>query len=389
MKDFSLKVWNIVYIAIVAAILIFPTILVKLRPGLHVDNRVAAEFPALSIDNISDFPRQFESWFNDRIGGRDVFLAMGNYLIFQIFHESPGKQVLVGRDGFLFLASHHDGKDNFNSLIWSYFKFDQDRVKESANDFISLLSELEKSPIHVLFFSVPTKHLLYFDKMPSFIADEIPDSRRVWTTEVINEIIRLRPDAARFLVDIRPEAERVSSNVQLIPPGNFHWVPGPYTHLAANIIARKFGVASEIYVPKSDDYRLIKDKYSDLKQFIYPWLRTPALMTLNDDFSRMGIVTAASNAVEVCTFNPSAKGGRILLIGDSFTLPLGQDMARYFREVISIEHTEVERREGKSIAEKAMRQLIAAWNPEYIVVISHFDACAWGRTVAAMLAERE
>ena len=395
----TVRILDILYIAIVAAILLQPAMLMKLKPGVHVDNRPAAKFPILPPNNISDFPRQFEMWFNDRAAGRKNYGRIGNFLLFRLFRESPSTQIILGRDGFLFFASHHGGKENRNSLVWNLFNFKSHQVEKAANDFIALFPELERSPAKVIFINVPTKHLLYFDKMPAYITDSVSEPRRYWATEVTKEIIRHRPDAARYFADLRSEAERAASTIQLIPIRNFHWIPGPYTHLASNVIARHLRLTDKGYIPKFHDYRLIKDNRSDLEHFIYRGLRSPALATSDEDFSRIGITkiqgleksmqnvipgAKALNTVAECAFNPSAKGGKMLLVGDSFTRPLCQDMARYCKEVVSIEYTALLRYIPKSHAIEMMQQLVARWHPEYIVVVSHYQATAWTRDVIDM-----
>jgi len=385
---------NIIYITTVAAILAAPSIGVKLEPDLFVDYRAAAKFPELSVKKIPAFPRRFEAWFNDRFCGRSNYIAMGNLLILRLFRESPNEQVILGSDGFFFLANHQGNKRN--SLIWRYFKFGRRQVEANATAFISRLPILKRTPKKVLFMSVPTKHLLYFDKFPPYVKNEVPDPGRFFPTEVMREIIRRRPDAACFFTDLRSDAERIAPTVQLIPPANFHWLPGPYTRLAADVAARRLGLTGEVYVPKREEYRSLKIK-SDLSHLVYRKLETDALLTPDAVFAEAGITTVPGAAKIVMpgvavrspvmathshyTFNSKLPSGRLLLIGDSFTNPLRLDMARYCREVVSVEYSALFNYDPVS-AQEDLRQLIARWRPEYIVAISHFDVSLWGDFVA-------
>lgn len=385
------------YIAAIAVILLLPSVQMNMKRNLHVDNRAAEKFPDLSIRKLPGIPLQFEKWFGDRFGGRRTYIAFGNFILYHWFRESPNEQIAIGRNGFLFFTSHNQGVKNYNSLIKILFDTSPRRIKTYAEKFITRLPELERFHGKILFIHVPTKHLLYFDKMPRTIADTIPDSGVFFNSELIKEIIRRRPDAAKYFADLYSEALQAAPAIQLIPPRNLHWIPGPYTRLAANVIARRLGITDDVYIPKQSDFRAVETK-SDLRYFMYKGLKTTALITSDEDFSKVGISSgegiskrfknlpnadlvddAACRAV-----NPKARGGRVLLIGDSFTNPLCQDMARYCREVVSVEYSRMLRNHDTK-AKETMRQLFFALNPEYVIVISHVNPCDWISHVIDMM----
>ena len=379
---------NIVYIAVVAVILLLPAVRIRLKKELRVENRAAEKFPDLSLKKLPAAPRQFERWFGDRFGGREQYIGLVNDILYHLFHESPCEQLIVGRHGFIFLGSNTGGVDSRDSLINLLFVFDRAKVERAATDFISRLPQVERIPAKVVFLNLMSKHYLNFAELPAAVQKMVPDPGRLFSAEVEKEVIRRRPEAARYFVKLRPEAERAAAKMQLIPPRNYHWIPGPYTHLAADVAARHLGVTGRTYVPKREDYRYTQVR-SDLRQFVSRGLKTPALVTEERDFLRLGITTVRgiskimpeilprSPVLEKRVYrsvNPAAPGGKLLLIGNSFTNPLCRDMARYFREVISLEYTAI-RLIDKSRGRDALRKLFARWHPEYIVVVSHVNAC--------------
>jgi hypothetical protein len=128
-------------------------------------------------------------------------------------------------------------------------------------------------------------------------------------------------------------------------------------------------------------------------------LKSPALITADDDFEAMGIRTSRGlpaalqekislspdmNSMVCYSSNPAAPGGRILVFGDSFTNPLCRDMARYFREVVSVEYSALCRIDQREAPDR-LKQLTAAYIPEYIVVVDHTSATSWAEEAAAFL----
>ena len=133
---------NIVYLVILAVILLSPAILLNWKKDLHVDNRPAGKFPDLSGKRSAGIPHQFQCWFGDRFGGRKTYISLGNMLLYRIFHESPGEQIVVGSDGFIFFASHIAGIEQKNSLIRQLFNFHQRQVDNEAANFGRYLNRL-------------------------------------------------------------------------------------------------------------------------------------------------------------------------------------------------------------------------------------------------------
>ena len=395
------RIGDILYIALTAAVLTLPLVTVNPRRDLTVDNRRAAAFPALSADGISEFPRNFEQWFGDRFGGRRLFIESGNLLMLKLFHESPSRQILPGREGFIFFASHTGGEAGEDALLKDLFCFTPGEIAREAERFAATADLLDRMPFRTALLTVPTKHLLYFDCMPPrarrFAAD--PEAPSVRGEAVIEEIFRRRPEQSRkFFIDIFPEALRAAPEIPLYPPENFHWVEGPCTHLASVLAARHFGITRDEWRPEPGNYRNVRIR-SDLRHFIHHKMKTPALVTTDDDFRAMGITTetrteaflprltsrlGAADGVVFYSANPAAPGGRLLLWGDSFTNPLRQDAARYFREVVSVEYTALCRRD-QQWADEYTAELIGEFRPEYVIIVNHVDAAASARILAAIL----
>ena len=395
--EFIARVENIAYLTVLAVILLFPALTLNLKRNLSIDNRPAAERPKFSTKEIAAFPQRFELWFGDRFGGRKQYISWGNFLIYNLLRESPHEQVFSGDDGFIFLGSHDGGAANRNSLVKLIFGFDRSAVVAEAARFGSHLEKLKQSPARVLFLNVPTKHLLYFDKMPAAIRKTISKDR-FFSAEVEREIAGRYPnERAKYFIDLRSESVGLAPKINLIPPANFHWISGPYTHLAAWLTAKALGMTDEKFVPRRENYESAEVK-SDLRHFMYRGLKSRALLTSDADFKKMGIQTfhgsvrllrggkpllPAAEKLIYHSVNPNARGGRMLLLGDSFTNPLCRDMARYFREVVSVEYSALARIDAAG-ALACMKQIVAAYAPEYITVVCHVNATGFVEDVSRL-----
>lgn len=70
------------------------------------ENRRLAPFPELvwTAKAIDQFPIGFEHYFNDHFQLRDYFILGYNWLKLKLWKRSSNKKIIIGRDGWLFLA---------------------------------------------------------------------------------------------------------------------------------------------------------------------------------------------------------------------------------------------------------------------------------------------
>lgn len=69
------------------------------RTALANENRATAPWPTQVS---AGFPRAFERAFADRFGARGELLRLHNHLLVRVFDVSPARDVLLGRDGWLY-----------------------------------------------------------------------------------------------------------------------------------------------------------------------------------------------------------------------------------------------------------------------------------------------
>lgn len=71
------------------------------------ENRILAAMPALpkSLRQAELFPRHFFAYFSDHFGFRQTLIHWHALAVYHWLHESPNPSVIIGKDGWLFLAS--------------------------------------------------------------------------------------------------------------------------------------------------------------------------------------------------------------------------------------------------------------------------------------------
>ena len=66
------------------------------------ENRELSVKPVLTIDNISDYPTEFESYLNDNIPFRNSLISLNSKIDFFLFKKTSSELVTIGKNGWLF-----------------------------------------------------------------------------------------------------------------------------------------------------------------------------------------------------------------------------------------------------------------------------------------------
>lgn len=200
------------------------------------ENRSKNPFPPATL--LRDDPRayagQVEAYFDDRLGLRKFLIRHYNYLIVKVFGSSPRglydipdaggggpvretmNNVLVGRDGWLFLA----GYDN---RIVADFRGIVPLTGEELAAWKRRLEErqawLAARGIAYLFVIVPDKQSVYPEFMPSQLARVSQNPRRIQLTEY------LRRETTIPVLDLTPAllAAKKSTPQDLYFKTDTHW----------------------------------------------------------------------------------------------------------------------------------------------------------------------
>ena len=97
---------DIVFVCILGVLVCVPMMHLSEATTSSWENRKLAVKPHLftgGIDIDSDYGKKFDAWFGDRFLGREDMLSFYSWLTLRIAPERGNKDVLVGKDGWLFI----------------------------------------------------------------------------------------------------------------------------------------------------------------------------------------------------------------------------------------------------------------------------------------------
>lgn len=94
------------YIALFLALCVLPVaaypILSPYIDQENYENRLAKQAPELTLNNLEEFPQEYEAYFNDNIPFRSYLIEANSLINYYLFRQSPVRHVIIGKDGWLF-----------------------------------------------------------------------------------------------------------------------------------------------------------------------------------------------------------------------------------------------------------------------------------------------
>lgn len=147
--------------------LTIPGIIMLFQPAKEVstvEKRKLAEFPSLdnSLDSIKQFPEEFENYFNDHFGLRDFYVTLYNSAFTKLFKTSPNKNVILGNEGWLYMATSGVLPDYLGQRIT-----DDATILRFADELADRQRWFNDLGVHYLFVPVPNKIQVYPEYLPS------------------------------------------------------------------------------------------------------------------------------------------------------------------------------------------------------------------------------
>jgi len=238
------------------------------------ENRRAAPppDPITDIDSLTRRPQQYEAWFGDRMGLRDVLLRGSQALRYFVFHTEPSPTLVPGKDGWLFFGSDesvptHRGVKPLTRVELETWKAtleaERDWCREQGAEFVFAIG--------------PNKQSVYPEKWP----DEL---NVVGPTRLDQLVEYLRRESDVRFLDLRPAlaAERAHDRPEL---GDFtyhvlgsHWAGrGAWAGWNAIASALPEPLASRLHRPRelfsspeSPDWR--RDSMGE-QTYVGDWMR--------------------------------------------------------------------------------------------------------------------
>lgn len=158
---------NIIYISTFILLLAVPGIGLffksegQIEKLEQVEKRKFQSWPEYSEDWAKMFI-EIDGYIRDRFAFRIYFLRMYSTIHTFLFHESYNGNVLIGKDGWLFINKAEDAEK-----VTGLYRYDEEYLDAKKKIFFQRADWLSLHHIPYYLVVAPRKHRIYFDKMPA------------------------------------------------------------------------------------------------------------------------------------------------------------------------------------------------------------------------------
>lgn len=205
----------IVSLFLIAILLPGLDICLKLDRFRHLnENRAQAAFPVmvLSVNALQKFPQEYTRWFNDHFGFRNMLVRANFFIRHTLMGGSPSRQVIVGKDGWLFYNGEGTIED-FRCIT----KFDATSLAKWGQTLEKRRLWLERQGIRYIYMIAPNKSTVYGEFMPDAYT-------RVRASSGLDDMVEyLKKNTRVTVVDSRQAFLAAKSRQRLYLKTDTHW----------------------------------------------------------------------------------------------------------------------------------------------------------------------
>lgn len=334
------------FVVAALAILAAPLLVHSLLPAQprRGENRAPAPLPAppASLADLPAWTTATDAWLRDHFGLRNRLLDALDQLQYRLFGVFGSPQILPGRDGRLFLASHAAGESWRNSLIRTScgIAVPPERHRQIAHALAEVLARTDAAqPGQSLAILVPSAAALYPAQLPAWLERQCRAAAPLLAGIVEAVPAPQRPRAVNLL----PVLAALDPATPAIPLHNFHWDGAGPLRAAAWIAETQLHRQPAFALPT----RTLR-KRSDITGF-FPGLRIMGDV-LQAEETKAGVTTCIGPDCFAAELGPDAARllgdlrrhqgpaphGRLLLLTDSFGAFAAAGFTPYFREVVQV-----------------------------------------------------
>ena len=221
------------YCMIAAVVLVVPGVMTFMPSAdgdatLARERRVASKAPRPQLDQLADFPAQYQAWFGRSFGLRGPLLRLHAHSWYHAFRRAPGKRILLGEGDWLFTTASHVIDDVRGVAPLSDEVLENWRLTlEARRDWLA------SRGIPFVFAVVPSKSAVYPERLPERY-DIVGKSRRQQFLDYMREhsdvdVLDLMPAV------LEAKAQSAPNDNAYYPLGT-HWTPRGAHHAYRAII---------------------------------------------------------------------------------------------------------------------------------------------------------
>ncbi|MCI0713116.1 MAG: hypothetical protein L0154_23370 [Chloroflexi bacterium] len=207
------RFFNILTSATFVALLIVPLAEMVTSPVdaiSETEQRTLAQQPAFE-NSVTDFIEQSEAFLNDQFGYREVLIHWNNLLRVRFFARSPVQDVIIGKDGWLFLNT-----DNLMDDHRGIIGLPETGILQLTTYFEYRNTWLAQRDVAYLVVFVPDKQSIYSEYLPSVYRDVVKSNNTR-----LDLFMETQP--AVNILDLRPILLEAKGETLLYARYDTHW----------------------------------------------------------------------------------------------------------------------------------------------------------------------
>lgn len=294
-----------------------------------------AEFPRKLTP---DMFRRISGWFNDRIGLRYFFIKLGSDLDVGLLHSSISRDVIIGREGWLFYTDDDDRPAITMVDARGQLRLALPEIRQIGDHLRSVHAMLASCGKSALVVIAPNKQSIY--------GEYLGDESQVTATRLDDLQQKLDAEAKAMIVDPRSlmRSAKSAHPFPIYSKTDTHWNDlGAFYVYQAIIaaLARTRGISHPEYA-SLDQYDIDVRPYQGgdlaVRILFSPSQFPDELVILHPKPTLPAVSLSIVDDVHHIYRNPKGKG-RLILWGDSFSPPLAAFLAEHFEEVHHYNYT--------------------------------------------------
>ena len=310
----------------------------------NYENRNLYVKPELNFKNITQFPRNYENYFNDHLAFKNEIRKTRSNILYNVFNISSSPRVIVGEDGWLFYNSRALEDGDSISDYRNFSRYSDDDKEEIKDSLLKTRDTLKKQNIDFYILVAPNKENVYSDKLEEIIKRS--KNKESKTEDLINYLEKNTD------LNITYPKEQLIKNRKINDTYykyDTHW----------NYYGAYLGVTELMKVINSN--------------FSSPKVSLSSFMS-GGDLTKMNLTPKMENkepsvngfydnikyecedsVYKICTSNNSIYDKTILFVGDSFRTATIQYLAKLYKKSIFIHRNSYE------------EDLIKKYNPDIVI----------------------
>jgi len=143
--------------------------LLSTQMGENIEKRTLAEKPVFSLQKIEAYPKAYEAYYNDHLPFRDALIKLYNSMLVHVFHTSSSKDVILGKDGWLFYKSKIDGTSL--ECYDGSMLFTDEELEYIAANLTDAKRQLAERGTEFIVYIAPSKERIYSEYMPDYLGE--------------------------------------------------------------------------------------------------------------------------------------------------------------------------------------------------------------------------